>query len=88
MIAKAIVYSDHARGRLRERRITRQNVRSLIATGVRVQTQENAQQYEVYGYLGKRQAMVVMIESARQYFVRTVLWIETKAAQERRKKRT
>ena len=77
MNAKRIVYSDHARGRLRQRRVTRQDVRWLLARGVRepIVTAGPTQYWSCRGYLGKDEARVVFIEDAMSQTIVTVEWI-------------
>lgn len=74
---KIIVYSDHAAGRLRERGITRQMVRRLLATGAKgkATTVRGAQRWEASGKLGRRIASIIYIESASEILVVTVQWL-------------
>lgn len=73
MVSKPIVYSRHATVRLRERRITRSDVRWLLARGIREATVGNPQQWTVRGYLGKHEVKLLFIEDSERYFIRTVM---------------
>ncbi len=74
MTPKPIGYSIHARGRLRQRRITRQQVRWLLAQGTRQPIGDHL--YEVRGYLGKDEAKLIVREDAARVLIITVMWIE------------
>lgn len=77
MTPKRIVYSDHAAARLRERAITRQQVRRLLATGARSKatTLIGAQRWESRGSIAGRTASVIYIEKATTIEVVTVQWV-------------
>jgi hypothetical protein len=75
---KPIVYSAHARVRLRERHVTREHVRWLIARGRRAPatTIAGAQRWSCRGCPdGRREAEVVFIEDAEQITIVTAYWI-------------
>lgn len=76
MTPKQIIYSDHAERRLRTRRITRQEVRRLLATGARTMapTVSGAQRWQCAGKLGYDDAAVIFIEDATTILVVTVMW--------------
>ncbi len=83
MNPKAIVYSAHAAGRLKERRITRQQVRWLLSSGIRETAPEQGRRFtydgnvwQVRGYLGKREAAAIFVEDAHRILIITVEWIE------------
>ena len=75
---KQIIYSDHAELRLRTRRITRQNVRRLLATGIRTTapTAIGAQRWQCTGKLDHDDAVVIFIEDATTILVVTVMWAD------------
>jgi hypothetical protein len=78
MNAKRIVYTDHARRRLRRRHITRQDVRWLLARGIRtvIATKGPTTYWQCRGYLGRRdEANVVFIEDATSQLIVSVEWI-------------
>ena len=77
MNAKRILYSDHARGRLRQRGITRQDVRWLLARRdrARKETRGGAQRWSCRGYLGTHEARVIFMEDATSQTIVTVEWI-------------
>lgn len=78
MTPKPIVYSDHARLRLKERHITREQVRWLIAQGHRTElpTAAGAQRWSCRGCPdGRREAEVIFIEDAEQITIVTAYWI-------------
>jgi hypothetical protein len=78
MIPKPIWYTVHARRRMRERHITRRQVRFLIARGDRqpLSTGSHGTVWEARAYLGRREASVVVAEDARRYLVITAYWTE------------
>ena len=77
MIGKRVEYTVHARKRLRERGIRRQQVRWLLAKGDRekARTDAGAQRWLVRGYLGRHEAAVIFVEDAERYRIITVVWI-------------
>jgi hypothetical protein len=77
MIAKRIEYGPHAASRLRRRHITRQDVRWLLARGIRerIPTKGPTTYWSCRGYLGRDEARLVFIEYADHYFIVTVEWI-------------
>lgn len=78
MTPKPIVYSDHARLRLRERHITREHVRWLVAQGRRTPspTMGGAQRWSCRGCPdGRREAEVILIEDAERLTIVTAYWI-------------
>lgn len=77
MVPKPIWYTDHARRRMRERGITRPQVRFLIARGNRRPLSDSTDRdvWESRAYLGKREASVVYSENAERYLIITVQWI-------------
>lgn len=75
MTPKPIEYSDHARLRLKQRRITRQQVRWLITQGLRAPspTLAGAQRWSCRGRPdGGRELEVIFIEDAEKITVVTV----------------
>jgi hypothetical protein len=78
VIPKPIRYTSHAAARLKERRITRQQVRWLLAQGVRERnyTAGDVQRWSCRGYLGTHEAAVIFTETATVITVITVMWIE------------
>ncbi|OGU03182.1 MAG: hypothetical protein A2085_00340 [Gemmatimonadetes bacterium GWC2_71_10] len=77
MTWKRLVYRAHAARRLRERHITRQDVRHLLATGTR--RRQGSTRWLIDGALGRWPARLVLYESADTVTVITVMW----TAQER-----
>ena len=77
MNAKRILYTDHARAKLRQRHITRQQVRWLLARGERTQVPSTGPTvyWSCRGYLGRREADVIFIEDATSQLIITVEWI-------------
>lgn len=75
---KRVMYTGHAVVRLRGRHITRQDVRRLIATGVRSKapTAIGAQRWQCKGKLGRADAAVIFIEDAATILVLTVYWAD------------
>src|SRR5665213_3275413 len=75
---KQIIYSDHAEWRLRTRRITRQNVRRLLATGTRTTapTAGGAQRWQCTGKLDHNDAILILIEDATTILVVAVMWAD------------
>lgn len=78
MTPKRIMYTGHAVVRLRGRHITRQDVRRLIATGVRSKapTILGAQRWQCKGELGRDDATAIFIEDATTILVLTVYCAE------------
>jgi hypothetical protein len=74
MTHKAIRYSDHAAKMLRIRRISRADVRWIIARGVRARadTGGGEQRWRVSAKIGKRELYVVYIERSNELVVVTV----------------
>ena len=72
MTWKRIVYTRHAVLRLRQRRITRQQVRHLLATGARRPQSSTA--WLADGALDRWPARLVLRENADQITVITVMW--------------
>ena len=70
---KPIQYHPHAVARLRGRKIRRQQVRELLATGTR--RRQGAARWTVDGTLGRHAARLVILEDARSITVLTVMWI-------------
>jgi hypothetical protein len=79
MTHKRIIYGTHVCERMLERQIGRSDVKWLLAEGVR--QVEGARGDTTYwsrrGYLGKREAKVVYIETAAEIILVTVVWIWT-----------
>src|SRR6267378_2502901 len=74
---KQIWIGDHARKRFRARNITRQEIRWLIARGIRSTepTLSGApQRWSCRGYLGREEAKVVFIEDAVAITLVTAEW--------------
>ncbi len=74
MTHKAIRYSDHAAKMLKTRRISRVEIRWLIAQGVRAgaDTRGGEQRWKVSAKIGKRELYVVYIERSNELVVVTV----------------
>lgn len=78
MTLKPIVYSDHARQRLTKRQIARQDVRWVLARGIRTlsPTVAGAQRWSCRGTPdGARELEVIFIEDAHQLTVVTTYWM-------------
>lgn len=78
MTPKRVEYDPHAARRMRLRRITRQDVRTILAVGVwsPETTRPGAEQrFSKRAYLGNREAMVVYLENAERLYVITVEWV-------------
>ena len=71
---KPVVYRDHAVRRLRERDITRRDVRQLLATGN--WTPQGTNRWLVDGVLEGCRARLAVHEDARQITVMTAMWID------------
>lgn len=74
MTWKRIVYRPHAVRRLRQRRITRPQVRQLLAIGTWLH--QGVSKRLVDGLLDRWPARLVVQESADTITVITVMWIE------------
>jgi hypothetical protein len=76
VIAKSIWYTEHAKARVRERGISRRDVRYLIARGNRLAVSSDSaeQLWRSRAYLGRREASVVFVENAVRYLIITVQW--------------
>ena len=74
MTRKRIVYRTHAVRRLRQRRITRQQVRQLLATGT--WRRQGISKWLVDGRLERWPARRGVQQSADTITVITVMWIE------------
>jgi uncharacterized DUF497 family protein len=75
MTFKPIRYSDHAALRLTQRRISRADVRRIIARGMRdrVSTRSGREQrWKSCGKIGKRTFCVIFIERARELEIVTI----------------
>ncbi len=72
MTHKRIEYSDHAAGRLPGRHITRQEVRWLLARGVRERL--TGSYWMVRGDVGGSECHVVYLENQERVLVVTVEW--------------
>ena len=74
MTHKQIRYSIHAAKRLKERHITRGDVRWLIANGLRepADTRGGETRWQVSAKIGKRNLYVIFIEGAAEVEVVTV----------------
>jgi len=72
---KAIVYSDHAAKMLKVRRLTRSDVRWLIARGVRGEGWSiiGEKRLTADGKVGKRNLRLVFIERANEIEIVTVM---------------
>jgi hypothetical protein len=71
--AKPIRFSPHAEEQLRARRITRQQARTIIATGTRSPSFRG--RVLIVGRIGRRPAAAVVRETAAEIRVVTVYWI-------------
>lgn len=86
MTHKQIIYGDHAVGRLQRRRVSRSEVRWVLANGV-LKSEKSKYGDAVWsrtGYLGKMQMKVVFSEGRRVVFVITVEFVP-KTPRSRRK---
>lgn len=72
MTWKRIVYGMHAARRLRERRITRRQVRQLLASGMR--RRQGSTRWLAEGALDRWPARLVFRETADTITVITVMW--------------
>jgi hypothetical protein len=75
MTFKPIRYSNHAALRLRQRSITRADVRRIIARGKRQKINSRSgreQRWKSCGKIGKRTFCVIFIERARELEIITV----------------
>lgn len=74
MNAKRILYSNHARKAIRQRKITRQDVRWLLARGERSVWPSKGPTTYWYarGIIGKREIGVLFIEDATSQLIVTV----------------
>lgn len=82
MTPKPITYSDHAAAQMKARRITRANVRTLIARCTRTLAPSKGRRFDyggtvwqVSGALGADDAAVLFVENADRIHVITVLWV-------------
>jgi hypothetical protein len=77
MNAKRILWTNHAARRLRQRHITRQDVRWLLARGIRtvIPTEGPTTYWSCRGYLGKWEANVVFVEDATSQLIVSVEWV-------------
>ena len=80
MTPKRIEYDVHANDQMRDRKITRADVRWLLADGVMCEAV-----FARCGYLRGREAKVVYLENAERVYVVTVMWVLSRAAVEREK---
>lgn len=78
MTPKLLRYSAHAAGRLRERRITRQAVRRILATGTReiAPPKYGRDRWVVWGAWRREPLGIVFVESATEIYLITVMWKE------------
>ena len=74
MTPKPVGYTSHARRQLKARHVTRQQVRWVLARGVRESLGEGV--YSVAGYLGKTEAKLIVREDAQRILIITVMWVE------------
>jgi len=74
MTWKRLVYRAHALRRLRERRVTRRDVRTLVATGS--WRRQGADRWLVDGALDRWPARLVLHEGADTLTIITVMWTE------------
>lgn len=75
MTYKAIIYSIHAAQMVKSRRISRADVRWLIARGTRTKAptlHSSEQRWKVVGKVGKRELGAVFIERANDILLVTV----------------
>lgn len=77
MTPKRIIFDDHVRGRLRQRRITRQDVRFVLARGIRepATTLAGAQRWSRRAMVRGREMRVVFIETRTDIIIVTAEWI-------------
>lgn len=90
MSPKRLLLDPHAQDNIRERGITRGEIRWLLARGTSVPAEQHPtgeRRYAKSGYLGRKQATVVYLENAERIYVITIMWNLTKAAQAREKQR-
>lgn len=76
MVPKPVVFSIHAREQMKTRGITRQQVRWLIARGVREDRKHGY--FLCRGYRQHREAAVLCHEDASRLLVVTVMWTDEK----------
>lgn len=71
MTHKPITYSDHAVKQMRIRRITRQDVQTALALGLRTKTRTDAgeQRWKVETDIQRRKLRVVFIERANEIHI-------------------
>jgi hypothetical protein len=76
MVAKAIHYTDHAVKRL-SRGFTREDVRWLIAQGVRAvwPSKGPTTYWASAGHIRGREARVLFIEDAHRYLIISIEWV-------------
>ncbi len=74
MTWKRIVYRAHAAARLRERRITRWDVRALLASGS--WRRQGRNRWLVEGTVDRWRARLVLHEGADMLTVITVMWTD------------
>jgi hypothetical protein len=79
MTPKQIIYTAHAKQRLKGRNIRRQEIRWLLARGIREPME--LPYHAIRGHVGKDEIRVIYTESSTDILVVTVMWI-TKRHQE------
>lgn len=77
MTPKRIEFDPHAVDDMRERRISRGDVRWLLAQGLpaEAETRGGETRYGRRGHLGRREAKVIYLENAERILVISVMWI-------------
>ena len=77
MTPKRIEFDPHAVEQMRQRGISRNDVRWLLAQGLpaEAETRTGEVRRARRGYLGRREAKVVYLENAERLRVITVMWV-------------
>lgn len=85
MTNKQVFYSDHAVGRLKRRKVSRAEVRWLLAHGKleKESSQYGGSAWSRAGYLGKHEARIIFIEQKHAVLIITVEFVP-KTPRERR----
>jgi len=80
MTSKRVEYDRHAIDRMRERGITRQDVRWLLAQGRPASADQRMHSEPVFGREGylesRREAKIIYLENAERVYIVTVMWTD------------
>lgn len=78
MTNKLIIYRYHAVLRMRQRGFRREDVKWLLAEGLPAEVDDEGKEQRAArrGYLGKREAKVIYVETALRIEIVTVMWVE------------